>query len=209
MAKKFKREKVKQREERSLFVIAVEGKTEKEYFNRFRNKLSSVRVLVTQGKSSNPRAVLQTVNGALDTLKRKDELRPGDEAWVILDEDHWTEIELQEIWDWGQQRKDRGVGFSVPQFEWWLLLHFEDGRGVRTQREVLERLCVYIPDYQKGNPNQLDFDADAIAKAVQRAASKVNSLPYQREEREAIAGAWTTVHLLVDKLQNAIARSTL
>ncbi|GAA4786642.1 hypothetical protein CCANI_10075 [Corynebacterium canis] len=206
-AKKFKRGKIKHREERSLFVIAVEGKTEYEYFNTFRNKLASVRIFVDQGKSSNPRAVLQAVNGKLDALKRDGELRPGDEAWVIVDEDRWPEPELVEIWKWGAERRDRGIGFSVPQFEWWLLLHFEDGHGARTQREIMDRLNSYLPEYQKGNRKQLKFADEAISLAIERAYSKVKTVPYESGERQAVLGAWTSVHILVDKIQAAIKRS--
>lgn len=39
---------------------------------------------------------------------------------------------------------------SVPCFELWLLLHYEDIQAPLNRNEVLQRLQTYIPGYEKG-----------------------------------------------------------
>ena len=53
---------------------------------------------------------------------------------VTSNGDEWEDDQIQEIWSWASQRGDRGIALSLPQFEWWLLLHFEDGTGAGTRK---------------------------------------------------------------------------
>ncbi|EEI63981.1 hypothetical protein HMPREF0293_0555 [Corynebacterium glucuronolyticum ATCC 51866] len=41
---------------------------------------------------------------------------------------------MEALFTWAGQRSDHSLGFSVPQPEFWLLLHYENGNGVAAQK---------------------------------------------------------------------------
>ncbi|QNP94972.1 RloB domain-containing protein [Corynebacterium wankanglinii] len=112
----------------------------------FRDK--PVKVEARRGVHPHPPALLKTADEWLANLRRDGDLHPGDQAWVVLDEDDATDQQLQAVFEWAAERKDRGVGFSVPQFEYWLLLHFADAKGASTQKDVLDSLMQHWPHTQ-------------------------------------------------------------
>lgn len=204
---RLRRKKLSTREVRIVFVIAVEGKTEKAYFEYFQGFVSAVQVIVNKGKASNPKSVLNQAESMLEKLKRADDLRPGDQAWVVVDRDQWNEEDIVTMWDWAAKRKDRGVALSLPQFEWWLLLHFEEGTGAGTQQEILNRLKIHIPNYEKGEKVQLPHTDKQHTLAIDNARRKIRENPEEFKELEDISGAWTTVHFLMEKIIEAIRAS--
>ena len=58
---------------------------------------------------------------------------------------------------------------SVPSFELWLLLHFEDIRAPLHRDEVMCRLKLHIPGYGKGARNTFEITKVHLAVATQRA----------------------------------------
>lgn len=58
---------------------------------------------------------------------------------------------------------------SVPCFELWLLLHFEDVLAPLHRTEVYQRLCQYLPNYDKGQPGHYVQTCQHLAVATQRA----------------------------------------
>ena len=62
----------------------------------------------------------------LDHIKRG-EVQPCDEAWIVIDRDEWTEEQLARLHQWSNERTNHGFALSNPNFEYWLILHFEDG----------------------------------------------------------------------------------
>ena len=50
---------------------------------------------------------------------------------------------------WCNLKNNRGFALSNPNFEYWLLLHFENGDDVATVDECLRRLKIYLPNYDK------------------------------------------------------------
>lgn len=99
---------------------------------------------------------------------KKEGLRDGDEAWLVVDTDQWTGAQLRQLHQWSQAKENYGLAVSNPQFEFWLLLHFEDGKGVNTSRECVARLMRQLPGYQKGAVDVSQF-ADKVAEAVELA----------------------------------------
>lgn len=75
----------------------------------------------------------------------------------------------------GKLRNDakRPVSFhatpSVPCFELWLLLHFEDIRTPLHRDEVMRRLKLHMPGYDKGAGNAFATTNVHLAVATQRA----------------------------------------
>lgn len=169
---------------RSLFGIVVEGETEKRYFDMDYFHEPSVKVMVNPGKPNDPPALARAADALIEELKRGGELRSGDQIWVVLDADDWADAQLEEVFRWSRERSekgDRGVGLCIPQFEYWLLLHFEDGRGVGTKAE--------------------------IKTANSRARSRVPEEFASLSDLDADIGrgtASTTVHFLVERLVHSL-----
>ena len=61
-------------------------------------------------------------------------LKPSDEAWLVVDKDQWTDEQLTQLHQWSLQQENYGFALSNPKFEYWLLLHFEDGTGIILSR---------------------------------------------------------------------------
>jgi len=154
---------------RKLFVIATEGaKTEPEYFSALNSRGATIQVKCLKNKhNSSPDQVLKKI---VKYIKEED-LKESDEAWVVVDRDQWLPEVLDELFAWSQQKVNYGLGLSNPNFEYWLLLHFEDGKGVSSSTECKERLLRFLPGYDKGI-NTRKFTAETIHFAIDRARKR-------------------------------------
>ena len=158
-----------ERRYKKLFVLATEGaETEPCYFKMFEagDKVIHVQLLKGRHKSAPPQVLRR-----MDAYLRKEGLRSEDEAWLVVDTDQWTEEQLQLLHQWSQAKENYGLAVSNPQFEFWLLLHFEEGNGVVTSRECIDRLKRQLPGYQKGAVDVKQF-ADRVTEAVERASRR-------------------------------------
>lgn len=176
---------------RKLFVISVEGsKTECQYFSMFNKGNLIVRVVTAKSKSS-PFYVLKRMKEQL----KKESLQKSDEAWLVVDKDNWPDESLTKLYAWSKESKNYGFALSNPKFEYWLLLHFEDGKGVATSQECSDRLKLHLPDYDKevdGRKITLKRIRDSIARSKARDNPPCTDWP-------RIVGA-TTVYRLVEKM---------
>jgi hypothetical protein len=158
-----------ERRYKKLFLIAAEGvKTEPLYFGLFTDDTSIVRVHCLKGKhDSAPPQVLKRMTEHLE----REGLKSSDEAWLVVDKDQWSDEQLTLLHRWSLQQENYGFALSHPKFEYWLLLHFEDGTGITSSRDCTDRLKRWIPDYDKGidirkiSPAQID---EAIRRAKKR-----------------------------------------
>jgi len=135
-----------ERRYRKLFVIAVEGaKTEPIYFSMFGNR-QVIRVKCLPGtNNSSPLGVLKRMRDYL----RQEDLQKTDEAWLVVDKDHWTEAQLERLAEWSEEATQHYFALSNPKFEYWLLLHFEDGKGISSSVQCSEYLKKHLPNYDK------------------------------------------------------------
>jgi len=62
-----------------------------------------------------------------------------------------------------------GAIASVPCFELWLLLHFEDVLAPLHRTEVYQRLQQYLPNYEKGQAGHFAQTGHSLPDAIQRA----------------------------------------
>ncbi len=184
-----------ERRYKKLFVVSVEGsKTEPQYFAIFNHPQSIVLVkcLKRPSTESSPIHVLKKIQAYL----KKESLRKTDEAWIVVDKDAWTEDQLRELLQWTKESDQHGLALSNPNFEYWLLLHFEDGKGIANPQECLTRLKKHLPNYKKDIESKkitLDLITKAIVRAKQRDVNYSNDLPL----------IWsTTVYKLVEKIIN-------
>ncbi len=191
--RKFQRRPGKRRYRR-LFIISAEGtKTEPQYFGMFNSRDAVIHVNCLKGKrgSSPPQVLRRMRNHLKDTG-----LKPGDEAWLVVDKDQWTDEQLAQLHQWAQTAENYGFALSNPKFEYWLLLHFEDGSGVSSSRACTERLKKHLPNFEKGNVEVEKLKA-GIPEAIRRAKQK-DSPPCTDWPRTT----GTTVYRLVEKLLN-------
>ena len=185
-----------ERRYRKLFVIAVEGvKTEPQYFAIFNDQQSVIRVNCLKGRhDSSPPQVLKRMGDYL----RQEESRSSDEAWLVVAKDKWTDGQLTQLHAWAQKRDNYGLALSNPKFEYWLLLHFEDGTDIASSRDCSDHLKRYLPGYDKG------IDAGKITRqeiddAIRRARQRDN--PPCADWPRALGG--TTVYRLVESILQA------
>ncbi|WP_454992645.1 RloB family protein [Corynebacterium matruchotii] len=193
---------------KKLFIIITEGETERVYFTMDifkprRNSDVKVKVICEKSKDgSDPEPVLSSMKNKIKSLKQTNELRSGDSAWLVLDDDDSQSEEFQALDAWAAERHDRFIAYTKPQFEWWLLLHYRDGAGIVTKSKCLAALHDKQPNYQKGKALPITLDE------VNNALSHADELRIQRDtpiaELHEKAGALTTVHFLVHDLLTAI-----
>lgn len=183
------------RPRRKIFIIAMEGeKTEPQYFHILRKcQEGAVIVLIEGGHKPSPSRVRDKMKEYL----RKNKLRKSDEAWIVMDRDNWADEHLKQIVDWTKDNSNYGFALSNPKFEYWLLLHFEDGNKVQSPRNCDERLKKCYPKYNK-NIDARKITRERIIKAIERAKLR-DDPPCTDWPRDV---GVTTVYRLVEKILN-------
>ncbi|MHB1512245.1 MAG: RloB family protein [Acidiferrobacter sp.] len=146
-----------------------------------------------RGNHSAPRAVLSRMKAYL----KSQSLRASDQAWLVVDKDQWTEDQLTEPHAWSKGSDNFGFALSNPSFEYWLLLHFEDGEGLASARECSDRLRRHCPRFDKGVVDLALTVSDARIRAAIRRAKRRDTPPCGDWPR-ALGG--TTVYRLVDQM---------
>lgn len=146
-------------------LIVTEGtKTEPNYFNEIRKKHRIGTASVQVQPSNLGTDPLQVVKYAQTLFENGDPFekipaRAFDKVFAVFDRDnhryYFEALQLAASLD-GKMRNDTKelVQFcaiaSVPNFEFWLLLHFEDIKHWLHRSEVMRRLKTHIPAYEKG-----------------------------------------------------------
>lgn len=151
---------------KTRFIIAMEGdSTELDYFSNLQKYCPLITIKSIRSRHhSSPKNVLRRMKEWL----RAHPLQGQDQAWIVIDRDQWPEDQLFEVKKWVDSHPNHGLALSNPNFEFWLLLHFEHFKGSITPKVCNERLGRYLQDYDK-SLNDRDFPLTAIHQAVQRA----------------------------------------
>jgi hypothetical protein len=188
----------KDRPYKKLFILVTEGKkTEPEYFAIIRQEIKNSRkhlidIKTIQPKNSAPQYLLKSMQRVLEKENFNSKI---DEAWIVADKDEWPEEHIEGLNRWAQEQEYYGLAVSNPNFEYWLLLHFEDGTQISSAADCSTRLKKWLPDYNKGLNNSkiiLDHIKNAIKRAKNRDRDSNDDWPK--------AAASTTVYRLVEKL---------
>jgi len=193
---RFKRQ-VKSRRYNKIFFIACEGAvTEPGYFNNLKSILPSCNPNISlhclDGHNhSAPMQVLQRIKEYVLSEKFKDDL---DEAWLVVDKDDWDDEQLMLLYEWSQEKENYGFALSNPSFEYWLLLHFEDGNSI-TENTCLKRLKKHWPGYNKKIEAKY-FSEVKIKEAIKRATLRDN--PPCKSWPQKVG--CTTVYRLVERI---------
>ncbi|MCY4603166.1 MAG: RloB family protein [Gemmatimonadetes bacterium] len=160
-----------ERRYRKLFIVATEGaKTEPQYFVILNNQ--NLVIHVDCIKSKDRSSPLQVLKRMKDRLKQET-LKNSDEAWLVVDKDQWTDKQLEQLHSWSQGANNYGFALSNPKFEYWLLLHFEDGTNIGSSSECSDRLKKHLPDYDKGLDGR-KITPDMVEAAIRRAKVRDN-----------------------------------
>lgn len=191
-------------------LIVTEGsKTEPNYLNEIRvaNRIHTANVQVEP--SAFGTEPIQITEYAETLFLNGDESksilpRAFEEVYVVFDrDDHRTyHNALSKIKSLNSKFKNdnqQKVTFkaiaSVPCFELWLLLHFEDIQAAMHRDVVYERLKSYIPNYQKGDEGHYALTLPHIEVAKARA-----TLLCRRNDENDGTQPYTNVYELINKL---------
>ncbi len=132
------------------------------------------------------------------------EPRQFDEVFVVFDRDdhnsyHDALTRAQSLDLKLRNSANQAVPFSaiasVPCFELWLLLHFENIQAPMHRDDVYRQLRMHLPGYEKGQTGHWMQTRDRLAVASERAAERAASTN-AHDGREPYTG----LHDLVDRL---------
>lgn len=172
---KFVREKKNLRLQPRVF-ISCEGKvTERLYFSLLRELFPEITFLITK-KGDNKSAPYYVVKRMKDLQKEGrftavSKEGAKDYAFLVMDIDGRQDSSFEEVKEWLKANAEHHfVVISNPKFELWLLLHYEEAKGVITPLDCDEHLKRFIKNYQKTLPN--DFPMGNTGIAVERALKK-------------------------------------
>ncbi len=206
------RRRAAQRAPYKRMLIVCEGeKTEPHYFGEIRQEYRLATANVQVWPSALGTQPLQVVEYA-ELLFREGDLDKGilpgtfDHVCAVFDrDDHGTYHQALARADAlnDKLRNDSGerIPFqaiaSVPCFELWLLLHFEDIHAPIHRDEVHTRLKHHLPGYGKGQHGYWTATQDRLQQAVARAEIRSAATnPYDGNE------PYTGIHQLVSLLRH-------
>ena len=170
-------------------MIVCEGsRTEPNYLEEIRQeyKLASTRVRVHPSLfGTGPLQVVQFAEHLFLNGDQNKNIAPRDfdRVYAVFDRDdhetyHNALSKMASLNGRWKNRENSKVSFkaiaSVPCFELWLLLHFEDVQAPVERTQIYERLQRYLPDYDKG---QLGYWASTklnLSLAIERAKIRQN-----------------------------------
>lgn len=196
------------REPYDRVLIVCEGtKTEPQYFRDAIEayRLSSANVVVTSGRRSDP---VQTLETAVDRFRDDSDY---ESVYVVLDQDVPTYGRAEKRMAELASDEDVPGGLaeilalvpSMPCFEYWLLLHFEETarpyekEGRRSACADCERdLKRHLPRYTKGGRGVFAATSPHLDEAVARASRRVNASTDVAEPNPV-----THVHRLMERLR--------
>ena len=212
-AAKLARKKARRAPYERILIVSEGSKTEPHYFGEIRAyyRLHTANVQVQSGVlGTQP---LQVVQYAEQLFLQGDEAkqiqpRAFEQVYAVFDrDDHPTyhnalgkaaALNGKLRSDLGQQITFRAVA-SVPCFELWLLLHFEDVLAPMRRNEVYERLRAHLPGYDKGQEGHFERTRPHLDAAHQR-ASHLAGIHNAHDGIEP----YTDMHMLVTLLTTLI-----
>lgn len=168
-----------------ILIVSEGSKTEPNYFKEIRTiyRLQTANVEVQPSElGTEPLQVVQYAKSLFENGDRYKQIQPRafEQVYAVFDRDdhrtYFDALKLAEAVN-GKLRNDnkQPVSFkaiaSIPSFELWLLLHFEDIRAPIHRDEVMRRLKQYIPNYEKGARGVFATTRDRLDTATQRSTA--------------------------------------
>lgn len=171
MAKGYSKRKTNIRKEETTFLIVCEGqKTERIYFNRYRERNSGLLIFTPNSSVTDPENL---VSFALSQINKYDiDFDNGDQVWCVFDADQNTQENIEKA----KRLADNKVKlcFSNPCFELWYLLHYCYYDQRITTADLQTKLETHIRDYDKVKDyfNELLSKRDTAIKQANRLNQK-------------------------------------
>jgi RloB-like protein len=168
-----------------ILIVSEGRKTEPNYFREIRTTYRLHTANVEVRRSELGTAPIQVVQYAQALFKdgdrhKKIQGRAFEKVYAVFDRDdhesYHEALTLAASLD-GKLRNDarQPIAFkaiaSVPSFELWLLLHFDDIQASLHRDEAMRRLKLHIPGYEKGAGNTFAITGEHLSVATQRAES--------------------------------------
>jgi len=166
-----------------ILIVSEGSKTEPNYFSEIRAAYRLHTANVEVRPSELGTAPIQVVQYARDLFENGDrhkyiQPRAFEQVYAVFDRDdhnsYFNALRLAESLD-GQLKNDakQFIRFkaiaSVPSFELWLLLHYEDIQAPIHRNEVMLRLKQHIPGYEKGAGRAFAITREHLNIATERA----------------------------------------
>ena len=166
-----------------ILIVSEGSKTEPNYFREIRTvyRLHTANVEVRPSESGTaPIQVVQYAQALFENGDRHKHIqrRAFEQVYAVFDRDdhasYHAALKLAESLD-RKLKNDakQPIRFqaiaSIPSFELWLLLHYEDIQTPQHRNEVMCRLKLHIPSYDKGAGNAYAITGEHLAVAIQRA----------------------------------------
>jgi hypothetical protein len=166
-----------------ILIVSEGSKTEPNYFSEIRAayRLHTASVEIRPCELGS--APIQVVQHARDLFERGDrhkniQPRAFEQVYAVFDRDdhesYFNALRLAESLD--SRLKNDAKHFirfkaiaSVPSFELWLLLHYEDIQAPLHRDQVMQRLKQHIPEYEKGAGRAFATTRERVDIATQRA----------------------------------------
>jgi len=194
-----------------ILIVSEGSKTEPLYFGDIRSSCRLHTANVQVRPSERGTAPIQVVQYARDLFLNGDrhrnvQPRAFEQVYAVFDRDehdsYFDALRLAESMDGAllndaKHRVKFAAIASVPSFELWLLLHFEDIRTAVHRDEVLQRLKRHVPGYSKGAGGAFAATREHLETATQRArrlAARYSSF----DAPEPYTGVVELVTLLID-----------
>jgi len=173
------------------------GRTERVYFEEMTRELSlsNLNIQIRQdAEGQDPGGMIRTAINLRQTEKKLG--NDFESIWAVFDRDRFDQFEsaIEQAHATRVQ-----VAWSVPCFEYWLLLHFEwtdapfRATGGLTGAQCCEsRLRQHLPDYKKGGPICFHGTWSRVADAIRHAKRRLDDPDWRNEKNPS-----TNAHELV------------
>ena len=188
-------------------LILCEGETEVRYFTDFltlekhRRKFTAIDVKAYKPKNHSP---VGLVHKAKQHKKEAKDLKSNLEfVWVVFDRDGHENI--PQAFDEARTCKPPvKIAFSVPCFEYYVLLHFErTTKSYTSCQELAKKVKDYLPAYDKNKDFKLFYELyDKREVAAENAKKCLEHFRPDLEDGRQVyeLSAYTNVHELTDFL---------
>ena len=179
-----------------ICIIESEGcVTEPEYFAKVA-RIFGNKVEISTHVSASKVTPMNVLERAKDSYKKSQNEREVKFVFVVVDYDQRSREIFEKLFEWARKNEKFHVIVSNPKFEYWLLLHFEDGSNIKGIRGLDDHIKKYIPKFDK-HVKQVQFSKENIQEAINRAKSRCVKLgEYDFPENFG----QTTVYRLVEKI---------
>ena len=195
-AKNLKRRQAKRKPYEKVLIVCEGTKTEANYFKGLIDKyrLSSV---VVQGAGINPMGIVQRAKKQSERARKSSD--PFDKVFCVFDKDTHKDYEKAiSTLRSKRSRKNFEAIYSVPAFEYWLLLHFEySTRPYSGADEIVRDLKKHLPEYTKGKRDIFDALQEKLEIAKKNARRSLKQAKQNKTD-----SPFTHIHELVEYLQN-------